>query len=554
MGDDQPQLSVVTVSYNCRDDLEKTILNVAAQRFEDYEYIVVDGGSDDGSLELLQENSQHVSQWLSEPDEGIYDAMNKAINLANGRWTIFLNAGDEFANVDVLSKFMSEESEDIDFLYGDRYRVETDGEIEYQRAGDLRDMLKREVVYHQALFNCTSRLKQRGYNRSYALAADYEYVVHAWSNGAKFKHVPAAVCVFRCGGKSRVQHIKAMVEAMKVSIDHEPDVTRWNRSDFFRNFIGNHIEYFITSHLNDYLGKSPNASLKLIKNENNRLQIRTSPDDVELNRVFDRITRPVSLLSHALSYEGWSSGKTSSKVTVATVVFNDAAGLEKTIHSVTGQSYENIEFIVIDGASTDGTQDTCRQYAAKIDVLVSEPDTGIYNAMNKAIEKASGDYVIFMNAGDTFVDSSTVAGVFAKADLSADVLYGDRYYLKADGSSSHQAAKSIDTVFHRMPYCHQSCFTKLSVLQKFRFDETYRYAADYNQVVQMYTNGCSFSKLDVTVCNFLEGGRSESGIRPYLEVIKIQLDNVESGDALKNSEYINAFQRNFQNLINGIYD
>jgi len=102
------------------------------------------------------------------------------------------------------------------------------------------------------------------------------------------------------------------------------------------------------------------------------------------------------------------------KISVITVVFNGVSSIEETVSNVLDQSYENLEYIVIDGGSNDGTQDLIKKYQDKISLWISEPDRGIYDAMNKGIAKASGEYVIFMNCGDKFYDADTVKSFFIK--------------------------------------------------------------------------------------------------------------------------------------------
>ena len=111
-------------------------------------------------------------------------------------------------------------------------------------------------------------------------------------------------------------------------------------------------------------------------------------------------------------------------VTVITVCRNHAKGLEKTIQSVESQTWQEKEYLVIDGASTDGTMEVIRQHEGSITQWISEPDLGIYDAMNKGVRLAQGQWIIFMNAGDTFASTDTLQRVFQEPQ-EADVIYGD---------------------------------------------------------------------------------------------------------------------------------
>ena len=114
------KISIITICFNAATDLENTIASVRSQKYKDYEYIVVDGGSKDRTVEVINQNLDVITKWVSEPDKGIYDAMNKGIKMATGEWVIMMNAGDVFADSDVLQNvFAHVISDKITFLYGD---------------------------------------------------------------------------------------------------------------------------------------------------------------------------------------------------------------------------------------------------------------------------------------------------------------------------------------------------------------------------------------------------------------------------------------------------
>ena len=203
--------------------------------------------------------------------------------------------------------------------------------------------------------------------------------------------------------------------------------------------------------------------------------------------------------------------------TIITVCRNHAQELERTIRSVESQTWQEKEYLVIDGASTDDSLDVIKAHEASITRWVSEPDQGIYDAMNKGVKMAQGEWVIFMNAGDTFAGDDTLQRVFGNP-LDADVIYGD--VIKGELVKKAEAPRNA----HRMFYCHQSAFVRTSCLREFPFDIRHRMSADFKQVKQMFLSGKRFRQLDFPVANFDTQGVSNknrsAGLYDNIQVIR----------------------------------
>ena len=197
------------------------------------------------------------------------------------------------------------------------------------------------------------------------------------------------------------------------------------------------------------------------------------------------------------------------KVTVVTVCYNAATVIEETILSVLSQDYQSMEYIVIDGGSADGTVDIIKKYSDRIAYWVSEPDGGIYYAMNKAVEHATGDYVNFMNAGDTFFDSNVLKDIFYRKLYTEDVIYGSNLCRYSGGYKSHHPA-GFEVLDKAMPFCHQSSFTRTDVLRAYPFDTDYRRVADYVFFRRLYDRGVSFRRVDKYICVYDEYGISSN--------------------------------------------
>ena len=198
---------------------------------------------------------------------------------------------------------------------------------------------------------------------------------------------------------------------------------------------------------------------------------------------------------------------TNPKITVITVCYNAVDTIEKTILSVTNQTYQNIEYIIIDGASTDGTVDNIRKYADNIAYFVSEPDKGIYDAMNKGINIATGDWINFMNSGDSFHELTTIEKIFSQTyNEEIGVVFGDAYMVRKGEIGNIYISNPFWV--SKVPYksgkgiCHQSMFIKRNLLCEFPFDKNYSICADFKQAYDIYNKGWNFYNTHIIVSNF----------------------------------------------------
>ena len=168
------------------------------------------------------------------------------------------------------------------------------------------------------------------------------------------------------------------------------------------------------------------------------------------------------------------------KLSIITVNYNDRYGLSKTIESVISQTYKDFEFLVIDGNSTDGGKDVIAQYADHIDCWVSEADSGVYNAMNKGIRQATGDFVLFLNSGDRLYDDGVLQKVVPSLSDAFGIYYGDVIIKKSHSEKHKKYPDQLSfSYFYTNALCHQACFIKKSLFyDHFFYNEDYKIYSD----------------------------------------------------------------------------
>lgn len=201
------------------------------------------------------------------------------------------------------------------------------------------------------------------------------------------------------------------------------------------------------------------------------------------------------------------------RVTIVTVCYNAVGTLDRTILSVLKQNYPNVEYIIIDGGSTDGTVDVINRHCNRDIAFISEPDKGIYDAMNKGIKMATGEWICFMNSGDTFVSNDILSRIFSGADYKdTDVIYGDARYCYVNAPIDVKA-QPLSTLDYKMAFCHQSSFVRTNLMKSRNFDLKYKYAADYNYFHELYLAQHKFFYIPIVIAVYsLEDGFTASNI------------------------------------------
>ena len=198
-----PTISIVTITYNSCADLKSTIQSVLDQTFTDYELIIIDGNSNDGTLKYLEVINENVDYILSENDEGIYHAMNKSMDIARGRWIQFLNAGDIFESQKTLQKVFAKVIDPEVIIFGKSYsEFKNKRKIRYKNFFlEQKDWYKRRLPNHQAVMVPIHIYKKEKFNTRMKVSADSEYLSRIFSN-SKEQFVDEFISVFRLGGRS----------------------------------------------------------------------------------------------------------------------------------------------------------------------------------------------------------------------------------------------------------------------------------------------------------------------------------------------------------------
>jgi glycosyltransferase involved in cell wall biosynthesis len=201
------KLSIITINYNDKEGLKKTIESVINQTWQDFEFIVIDGGSTDGGTQVIEQYKDKIDHWVSEPDKGVYSAMNKGIKAAQSEFLIFMNSGDTFYNEKVLGEIENQLTDDYDIYYGDYYRIKSNS----IKKKTYPEKLSFSFFYSGTLSHQSSFIRRKLfydiflYNEDYKIASDWEFFIYAICHkNVPYKYLKATISNFDFTGISSI--------------------------------------------------------------------------------------------------------------------------------------------------------------------------------------------------------------------------------------------------------------------------------------------------------------------------------------------------------------
>lgn len=201
------RLSVITINYNNKEGLLNTIASVRNQTTHEFEYIIIDGGSTDGSVDAIKENEDVIDYWVSERDHGIYEAMNKGVRAAKGKFLQFLNSGDRLNSSDVLNLILPHLTDEIDLLSGYTVRESDDGRYMREKAGSPEFLtvvsMFEAPLSHAGSFIRRQLLVNRPYDEQFRIVSDWKFFMEAsLFDNVRYQHIDLDIVVFDSTGIS----------------------------------------------------------------------------------------------------------------------------------------------------------------------------------------------------------------------------------------------------------------------------------------------------------------------------------------------------------------
>lgn len=234
------KLSIITICYN-EPDIEKTCSSIVNQSWQDFEWIVIDGGSNKKTLEVFEKYKHRINKFISEPDKGIYNAMNKGTELACGEYLNYMNGGDYFYDNDVLKDVINNNWLDTDIVFGNEYFIKSKNKGHLYISPDYitSEYLIKSSLRHQSSFFKSDLFKKYGlYDEKFKVVSDWERSICFFKNNCKFKHIPRTIASYNFNGVSALTNYKdEKQEVLKKYFTQKEIQNALSRNTFFENIF-----------------------------------------------------------------------------------------------------------------------------------------------------------------------------------------------------------------------------------------------------------------------------------------------------------------------------
>ena len=527
----KPLVTIITVVYNEEEFLERAILSVLNQTYDNIEYIIIDGGSTDSTLSIIEKYEDYIDYYVSESDKGIFDAMNKGLTLASGDYIAILNSDDFYYDFAVKSSVDLVLSSNADIIAANADIIdEHENIIRIQKASNFDDVafLVTLPACHQTMFIEKKIYNKIGYyDTSFKIAGDLDLVFKIIDLSPKYELIRYSTVAFTLGGASNSnldasnkEHVKVMSKRLKDMNIKELEslykfVANW-LSEYTFDFVYSVIlKYNFTDNQKKILYRrvleeNPKKCIDIFKlKENNEYSTIKNISENKLNIFPNNIVNKYIIypdLTNNRKSEGGLRCQNKYKhgsenkplVTIIMTVYNGDKFLERSILSVLNQTYDNIEYIIIDGGSTDSTLSIIKKYEEYIDYYISEPHEGVYDAINKGLTLASGDYITILNSDD-FYFTNSIEECVSEVLVDNKIDYIARGIIKIDDDyiikEKHIPSKITEsTIFNyniatkEVYFIKSSCYNSIACY----YDLAYKQASDYKFKLDLIANNFKY--------------------------------------------------------------
>lgn len=509
-----PKISIITPSYNQGRFLEECINSILDQKYPNLEYIVVDGGSTDDSVEIIKKYESQISFWISERDNGQSEAINKGFLHATGDIIAWLNSDDLYYEnclwkiADIYNRNVGV-IDDISFILGNGYRYKwpekTMSRFCPKNVAFSRKVLAEGLDYilQPSVFVLRKVAEEVGYlDNELHYCMDWEWWYRLSQQG------------------------KVLVTDQMLSLSREYDETktstgrmkRWIEiQELTQKMSGKEMTagslFFLAETLkdigDDFIAESSLSGL-WVDAQKGLKELCDQPDSFPYNS--DSNTILDIPISYSMNTRKIPELSRYPKITVITPSFNQATFLERTIQSVISQNYPNLEYIIFDGGSTDGSIEIIKKYEDQISFWNSERDCGPADAINKGLRMATGEIIGWLNSDDVYTSNSLFRAA-EKFIEGADVVYGHALYVDRDDipiamdhgyqktkiylgyqQTFEQTIKYWETVY-MIP--QPTVFWRSDIMDKYGgLNEKYKYIFDYEYFLRLTQNGVYFTLID----------------------------------------------------------